>query len=101
MSRPAKVVEQQAQLVRYLYRKAKEQHMAISIRLPTDIETRLSRLAAKTGRTKTFYVTEAIEEQISDLEDRYLAERRLAANKAGKSKSFSLDDVERDLGLEN
>lgn len=75
--------------------------MAISIRLPADIETRLSRLAAKTGRTKTFYVTEAINEQISDLEDRYLAEKRLAANRAGKSKTFSLEDVELSLGLEN
>lgn len=73
--------------------------MALSIRLPADIETRLTRLAAKTGRTKTFYVTEAINEQLSDLEDRYLAERRLTANRAGKSKSYSLDDVERSLGL--
>lgn len=75
--------------------------MAISVRLPVDIEARLTRLAAKTGRTKTFYVTEAIQEQISDLEDRYLAEKRLLANKAGKSKSYSLEEVERGLGLES
>lgn len=73
--------------------------MALSIRLPADIETRLTRLSAKTGRTKTFYVTEAINEQLSDLEDRYLAEQHLTANRAGKSKSYSLDDVERSLGL--
>ena len=78
-----------------------EQRMAISIRLPNDIEARLSRLAAKTGRTKTFYVTEAIQEQLNDLEDRYLAEKRLTDSKAGKSKSYSLDEVEREIGLEH
>ena len=34
--------------------------MAISIRLPSDVETRLKNLAALTGRSKTYYVTEAI-----------------------------------------
>ena len=38
--------------------------MALSIRLPGDVEDRLKTLAAKTGRTKSFYITEAICEQI-------------------------------------
>jgi RHH-type transcriptional regulator, rel operon repressor / antitoxin RelB len=53
--------------------------MAISIRLPEDLEARLTRLAKKTGRTKSFYVKEAIAEQIADLEDFYLAEERMRA----------------------
>ena len=73
--------------------------MPLSIRLPEDVEARLSRLATLTGRTKTFYVTEAVREHIDDLEDLYLAEQRLSANRAGKSQTFSLDEVERDLGL--
>ena len=32
----------------------------LAIRLPTDIEERLDRLARATGRTKTFYAREAI-----------------------------------------
>ncbi|MGA0809624.1 MAG: type II toxin-antitoxin system RelB family antitoxin [Burkholderiaceae bacterium] len=50
--------------------------MPISLRLPADIEDRLSNLALKTGRTKTFYATQAICEQIDDLEDIYLAKKR-------------------------
>ena len=73
--------------------------MAISLRLPEDLSTRLQTLAANTGRTKTYYVIEAIKEHIADLEDLYLAEKRLADNLAGRSKTYSLDEVERELGL--
>ena len=41
----------------------------IAVRLPEDIEARLTELAAKTGRTKTFYVREAILNHLEDLED--------------------------------
>ena len=74
--------------------------MAISIRLPADIETRLAHLAAKTGRTKTYYVTEAIHEQLSDLEDRYLAEQRMSDILSGKSKAVALDEVMMRYGME-
>ena len=46
----------------------------IAVRLPEDIERRLSDLALKTGRTKTFYVREAIQAHLGHLEDVYLAE---------------------------
>lgn len=71
----------------------------LAIRLPEDIETRLACLARDTGRTKTFYAREAIIAQIEDLEDLYLAEKRLIEYRAGRSKSYSLDEVERSLGL--
>jgi RHH-type transcriptional regulator, rel operon repressor / antitoxin RelB len=53
--------------------------MATSIRLPDDLDARLEKLSSKTGRTKSFYIREAIEEHIGDLEDFYLAERRMRA----------------------
>ena len=46
---------------------------AISIRLPDDVSMRLETLAQSTGRSKTFYVREAILEHLDDLEDLYLA----------------------------
>ena len=49
----------------------------LAIRLAPEIEERLEALAARTGRTKTFYAREAILEHIDDLEDLYLAEQRL------------------------
>jgi RHH-type rel operon transcriptional repressor/antitoxin RelB len=41
----------------------------LAIRLDPEIESRLERLARKTGRTKTFYAREAILEHLDDLED--------------------------------
>ncbi len=70
-----------------------------AIRLPSEIEARLDDLAKRTGRTKAFYVRQAIIEQLADIEDIYLAESRLEAFRAGRSQSFPLAEVERDLGL--
>ena len=71
----------------------------LAIRLPADIESGLDRLAKATGRTRSFYAREAILEHLDDLEDLYLAERRLADNRAGKSRTCTLEEVEQVLGL--
>jgi RHH-type rel operon transcriptional repressor/antitoxin RelB len=65
----------------------------VSLRLPNAIATRLNRLAARTGRSKTYYITEAIAEHLDDLEDIYLAEKRLADIRAGKTQPLPLEDV--------
>ncbi len=72
----------------------------LAIRLPSEIEQRLEALAAATGRTKTFYARKAIVEFLDDMEDIYLAESRLEAVRTGRSRTFTLDEVERDLGLD-
>lgn len=56
---------------------------------------RLARLAEKTGRTKTFYAREAIEQHLEDLEDYYLAAD--AARNLGRS--YSADEAKRELGI--
>jgi RHH-type rel operon transcriptional repressor/antitoxin RelB len=71
----------------------------LAIRLPAEVESRLDALAQATGRTKTFYAREAILEHLDDLEDLYLAEKRLIEIRAGRSKTYSLEEVERSLGL--
>lgn len=65
----------------------------LAIRLPADIETRLTALAEATGRTKTFYARQAITQYLDDLEDLYLAERRLADVRAGKEAARPLAEV--------
>ena len=75
--------------------------MPVSLRLPEDLTARLDKLAKRTGRSKTYYMIEAIREQIGDLEDLYLAEKELGDIKAGRSKLVSLDDVMKTYGLEN
>jgi len=48
----------------------------VAIRLPQELEARLTNLAVQTGRTKSFYVRQALEEHLEELEDVYLAEER-------------------------
>jgi len=74
--------------------------MPISIRLPEDIEARLENLAALTGRSKTYYVTEAICEHLDNLEDLYLAERELELVRAGHSTTVPLEELMRRYGME-
>jgi RHH-type rel operon transcriptional repressor/antitoxin RelB len=73
----------------------------LALRLPEDIESRLDKLAKATGRTKSFYAREAILEHLADLEDLYLAEKRLAKVRTGKSKTYTLNALEQELGLAN
>ncbi len=73
--------------------------VAVSLRLPDEVFNRLDELSKLTGRSKTFYMIKAITDHIEDLEDVYLAEQRLLDVRAGKSKTYTLDEVERNLGL--
>jgi RHH-type rel operon transcriptional repressor/antitoxin RelB len=73
--------------------------MAVSLRLPEDISSRLNDLAQITGRSKTFYMIEAIREHLDDLEDLYIAEQRLIEIRAGRSQTYTLEEVEQRLGL--
>lgn len=62
----------------------------LALRLPPNIEKRLTALAKKTGRTKSYYAREAILRHIEDIEDAYIALDRL--EKPGKR--WSLNDLE-------
>lgn len=73
----------------------------IGIRIPKSIGQRLDTLAKRTGRTKTFYIREAILEHLDDLEDIYFAGKVLERVRSGEEKVSSLDDVEHRLGLED
>ncbi|WP_310475462.1 TraY domain-containing protein [Sandarakinorhabdus sp.] len=73
--------------------------MPISLRLPEDVDARLSALSALTGRTKTFYALEAILEHIDDLEDAHLSAEILARVRAGSEGRVPLNDLLADYGL--
>ena len=53
----------------------------------------LEKLARRTGRTKTFYVREAILEHLEDIEDLYLAEGALERIRDGKERTIPLRDA--------
>ena len=65
----------------------------LALRLPPEIAKRLDALAKKTGRTKSFYAREAILRHIEDLEDDYVARRRLAR----RAPRVSLEQLEKEI----
>ena len=67
----------------------------LAIRLKPEMEERLAKLAEKTGRTKTFYAREAIEQHLDDLEDYYLATQSLEKSK----RTYTPAEAKRELGL--
>ena len=73
----------------------------LALRLPAEIEERLIRLAKITNRTKSYYAREAIIRHLTDLEDIYLAETRLENTRAGRSRTYTLDELEEDLGMDS
>ncbi len=73
--------------------------MPISLRLPAQVEERLTMLSALTGRSKTFYAIEAIVEHIDDLEDAHLSSDILARVRAGTEGSIPLSELLDEYGL--
>lgn len=74
---------------------------SVSLRLPDEVSERLEYLVKLTGRSKTYYMIEAILEHIGDLEDLYLSEQRLIDLRTGKARSVPLKEVMKRYGLEN
>ena len=68
----------------------------LGIRLEPELEKRLDRLAKETGRTKSYYAKLAIEQFLEDREDYLLG---IAALERMEPR-VSLEDVERELGLD-
>jgi RHH-type rel operon transcriptional repressor/antitoxin RelB len=68
----------------------------LTVRLPAEMEKRLSRLAKRTGRPKSFYAKKAIGEFLEEQEDYLIAISRLEENLP----SIPLAEVVKQLGLD-
>jgi RHH-type rel operon transcriptional repressor/antitoxin RelB len=62
----------------------------LSIRLPEELENKLNFLADKTQRPKSFYVKEALERYMEDMEDTFISLDRIARP---NRKSLSSEEV--------
>ena len=71
----------------------------LALRLPEEIERRLAALAKRTGRSKSFYAREAILEHLDDLEAEYLSDQVMKRVQEGQEQTYTLDELERELGL--
>jgi RHH-type rel operon transcriptional repressor/antitoxin RelB len=67
----------------------------LAVRIPDEMETRLEELAKLTGRPKSFYVRQALETHLDEIEDTYTALYRLEH----PAKRWTLDDLEKGLDL--
>jgi RHH-type rel operon transcriptional repressor/antitoxin RelB len=74
---------------------------AMSIQIPAELNKRLEELARKSGRAKGEYLIEALDIAVGDLEDYYSAAEVLKRVRSGEEKTYSLDEVRKELGLED
>lgn len=75
--------------------------MPTSVRLTPDLESRLTKLAQSTGRTKAYYLREIIERGMEDVEDYYLAAEIAERVRQGKEAVYSEAEIRRDLALDD
>jgi len=75
------------------------QEVPRSIRLPKEIDERLSRLATATGRSKSYYLRELVTAGIDDLEYAYGLASRAEAIRAGRRETRPLDDLLSDMDI--
>ncbi len=72
-----------------------------ALRMPVDLASRYERLAKSTGRTKTFYMNEALADSIDRLEYEYGLLQQVEDFRAGKLETYSLEEVRQHCGLED
>ena len=71
--------------------------MILSVRIEEVLGERLERLAQDTHRSKSFHVKEALMNYMDNLEDIYIAEKRLEDLRAGRETVLSSQDMWNDL----
>ncbi len=73
--------------------------MTIAFRPRADQEARLEALAKRTGRTKSFYLAEALDEHLDELEERYWAHDVIQRWEVSDQKTRPLADIKAELDL--
>ncbi|GAA1345968.1 RHH-type rel operon transcriptional repressor/antitoxin RelB [Arthrobacter roseus] len=73
--------------------------MTVAVRLTVEQQDRLDALAARTGRSRSFYVKEAIEQHLDELEERYWADEVVARYEASDKKTRPWNDVKAEPDL--
>jgi len=73
--------------------------MTVAVRLTDEQQRRLDALAARTGRTRSFYVKEAIEQHLDELEERFWADEVVARYEASDEETRPWSEVKAELDL--
>ena len=75
--------------------------VATSVRMSDTTAAKLDKLSRLTGRSKSYYLREAIESSIDQLLYEYTLLNEVEEIRAGKAKTYSLEEVKAELGLED
>lgn len=70
-----------------------------SMRIPTELNERYNRLAKETGRSRSYYVNEALADSIDRFEYEYGILRDIEDYRAGRLETYSIDEVRAHCGL--
>lgn len=73
--------------------------MTTAVRLPEALEQRLDALAAKTHRSKSYYLRCALEQFLEDREDYLMAASAWEEHKKSGKKGISLEEIEKKYHL--
>ncbi|MDU3273610.1 DUF6290 family protein [Varibaculum cambriense] len=75
--------------------------VATSVRMSDKTAEKLDKLSRLTGRSKSYYLREAIESSIDQLLYEYTLLSEVEEIRAGKAKTYSLEEVKAELGLKD
>jgi RHH-type rel operon transcriptional repressor/antitoxin RelB len=68
--------------------------MMVSVRFSEEEGRKLNEIAALTKRSRSFFIKQAVQEKLEDLETYYLGEAALQEWVAEGKKEYSLDDLD-------
>lgn len=74
--------------------------MVTTVRLSEELEQRLDALAERTHRSKSFYLREAIERALPQLEYEHLLVQRAADVRGGRVQTIPVEELVNDVGVE-
>ncbi|MBW8300676.1 MAG: hypothetical protein K0M60_13830 [Hydrogenophaga sp.] len=73
----------------------------VTLEMPEEMHRLVLKYAAEAGTEPDAYLLEMIEEQLEDAHFLRQAQEVLEARARGESRTYSLDEVKRELGLED
>ena len=79
----------------------KDASVAVSIWVSKSTEERIAKLVSQAGRSKAYYLREAVDRGLRDVEDYYLATKVLEDVCDGRERTYSAEELRQELGLED
>lgn len=71
-----------------------------SVRIREDLNARITRLAEETHRSRSFYINQAIDAALDQIEYEYGILKDIEDYRAGRLETYTLDEVKKHCGLE-